>query len=72
MPFDFSLADYLKADQIKYAWKNNGVVISDDAKTLLRNQGWDLIETTPQNKSFTTSTGTFSLALLTFKFKRIP
>ncbi len=41
--------DFHSVDHLRYAWKDDGLKISDEAKTLLRNKGWELVDARPEN-----------------------
>ncbi len=44
--------DYATATDVTYEFKANGLLVSDEAKKLLRNKGWELVAAEPESSDF--------------------
>ena len=70
---EFAVESYgHRAEDISYGWKPEGVLISDAAKELLRNQGWELVESATEDRTLDiTQTGRYDVAVLKLKLAKI-
>ncbi len=48
----YKFEDFSTADDVTYSFKPDGLLVSDAAKQLLLNQGWELVGTVPEDSSF--------------------
>jgi len=54
-----------------YEWQERGVKIADEAKLLLSNGGWELVEVVPEERVLHLLTGDYSTVKLKLKMRKI-
>ena len=67
-------ADAWRADDIVYEWMDGdqGLMIDDSAKELLRNQGWELVSSAVEAGVSNFATGDYSEGKITLKLRKTP
>ncbi len=60
------------AEDMVYEWVNDGLMIDDVAKQLMKNQGWELVSSDISSGVNTFATGNYSEGKIVFKFVKTP